>query len=161
MNTTLRHFGPEFFGLFRILRMAVVGMFDALLSLCRDQSLELNCRADNWSVRCSGGAWEDVPRRLASQSRPFEPSLARAAAMCNERDPNSVFALRRGQGDLAFDGRSSPMVRVVFVNTPDEQRIAFLQLHPKRSRPNAAPDSDGGRATVRFVHPIRLKTPEL
>jgi hypothetical protein len=52
----------------------------------------------------------------------FRAILARLAALCNERTPNSVSPYR-GEGECSV-GTNPPVVfRVAFVNTPGEQRL--------------------------------------
>lgn len=52
----------------------------------------------------------------------FRTILARIAALCNERSPNSV-SHYGGEGLLAVKGNPSTVFHVTFINTPNEQRL--------------------------------------
>ncbi len=52
----------------------------------------------------------------------FRTILARIAALCNERRPNSVTPYG-GEGLLAVKGHPATVIQVAFVNTPDKQQL--------------------------------------
>jgi hypothetical protein len=102
----------------------VVGLVDDLLGLCRDQGLQLDWRADCCRVRSLVGGAEEVVD-VAFRKSVRRAILARVAALCNERRPNSVSPYG-GQGELSI-GDPATVFRVSFTNTPDEQ---WFQLIP-------------------------------
>ncbi len=102
-------------------RGGVVGVVDELLGLCRNQGLQLDWQADHCRIRRPGVGpqeWIEVPLPRSV----FRAILARFAALCNERTPNSVSPYG-GEGELSVDGCPPTVFRVVFTNTPGEQRI--------------------------------------
>jgi hypothetical protein len=99
----------------------VVGLVDDLLGLCREQGLqfrlqESRCFVHPLGVEAAGLA--DVP----IQKSVFRAMLARVAALCNERLPNSVSPYG-GQGELSTEAAPSTVFQVAFTNTPGEQRL--------------------------------------
>ena len=55
----------------------------------------------------------------------FRTILARIAALCNQFSPNAVTPYG-GEGLLTVKGPPATVVRVAFVNTPDEQLLKIL-----------------------------------
>lgn len=102
----------------------VIGLVDDLLTLCRDHSLELNWRGDLCRIRSHGGDWEELVN-LALPKSAFRSILARVAALCNERIPNSVSPYG-GKGELHVGTEPEAIFQVAFVNTPDEQCLELL-----------------------------------
>jgi hypothetical protein len=99
----------------------VVGLVDDLLTVCREQGLELDWQADRCRVRPAGGDWEElsgVPLRKSV----FRAVLARVAALCNEQTPNSVSPYG-GQAELPAGANPAAVFRVFFANTPTEQKL--------------------------------------
>src|SRR5438132_1432009 len=99
----------------------VAGLVDELLTLCQEHDLQLDWQADRCRVRSRKGDWEeliDVPVRKSV----FRAILARMAALCNERTPNSVSPYG-GQGEFSASTNSPAVFRVTFSNTPAEQRL--------------------------------------
>jgi hypothetical protein len=99
----------------------IVGLTDQLLEACVDSDVEFQRVGDrcvcNWTV--NGETKEAlVPLPPAA----FRTILARVAALCNESSPNAVTPYR-GEGLLTLRGPAPTVVRVAFVNTPDEQRL--------------------------------------
>jgi hypothetical protein len=113
----------------------VLGLVDDLLMVSREQGLSLDWRSDHCRVRFPGGdspASIEVPLRKSV----VRAALARIAVLCNERSPNSVSPYG-GQGELSVGTDPATVLRVAFVNTPDEQR---LELTPVRAgAPSASP----------------------
>lgn len=99
----------------------VAGLVDELLTLCQEHGLQLDWQTDRYRVRSREGDWEeliDVPLRKSV----FRAILARIAALCNERTPNSVSPYG-GQGEFSADANSPAVIRVRFANTPAEQTL--------------------------------------
>jgi hypothetical protein len=99
----------------------VTGLVDALLSVCREHDLQLDWQAGRCRIRPAGGMWEevaDVPLRKSV----FRAILARIAALCNERTPNSASPYG-GQGELAVGPEPTAVLKIAFANTPAEQRL--------------------------------------
>ena len=102
----------------------VVGMVDDLLKVCREHGAQIDWRTDCYRVRAAGGEWTeliDVPLRKSV----FRAILARIAVLCNERTPNSVSPYG-GHGELSVSENPPAIVKVTFVNTPEEQRLELL-----------------------------------
>lgn len=116
----------------------VVGLVDDLLRLCQEQRLQLDWQADGCRVRSLARGWEEVIDRPLRKSV-FRAILARLAALCNERSPNSVSPYG-GQGNLSAGANSATLFRVSFTNTPDQQ---WFQL-----RPLIGPVSTGEPGTI-------------
>jgi hypothetical protein len=101
----------------------VAGLVDELLAVCREHALELDWQADRCRMRSPGGEWEqlvDLPLRKSV----FRAILARLAALCNERAPNSA-SPHGGQGELSAGADPAAVFRVTFTNTPAEQKLAL------------------------------------
>jgi hypothetical protein len=94
----------------------VVGIVDDLLLASCDRTIKLT-----WT---SGGC---LCEGIAQTQTPIEKSvmraiIARLAALCNERNPNSVSPYR-GVGMIDVATNPPTMVRIAFVNTPDVQSL--------------------------------------
>src|ERR1700722_695824 len=99
----------------------VVGIVDDLLTLCREQPLAFDWHANKCRVRPLGtGAQEAIEIPLPRSA--FRTILARMAALCNERVPNSVSPYG-GAGELSVDTNPPTVFQVAFTNTPGEQRL--------------------------------------
>src|SRR5689334_4493146 len=99
----------------------VVGLVDDLLATCREHGLELDWQAGRCRVRPRGGDWEewvDVPLRKSV----FRAVLARLAALCNERVPNSVSPYG-GRGQFSTAADPATVFTIAFTNTTAEQRL--------------------------------------
>jgi hypothetical protein len=99
----------------------IVGLTDQLLETCVGSDVEFkrvgNRCVCNWTV--NGETKEAlVPLPPAG----FRTILARIAALCNEHSPNAVTPYG-GEGLLPVKGPPPMVVRVAFVNTPNEQRL--------------------------------------
>jgi hypothetical protein len=115
----------------------VAGLVDDLLAVCREHGLQLDWQADRCRVRSSGSDWEellDVPLRKSV----FRAVLARIAALCNERTPQSVSPYG-GQGHLAVGTNPLAVFRVTFANTPAAQQ---LELMTETERPTVDVDEN-------------------
>jgi hypothetical protein len=102
----------------------VVGLVDDLLKVARGQGLQLDWQAGRCRVRgiaSNGEEWIDVPLGKSV----FRAILARVAALCNERDPNSVSPYG-GQAELSAGGDPPEVFRVRFVNTLAEQKLELM-----------------------------------
>lgn len=116
----------------------IAGVVDDLLAACRESGLQLDWQTDRCRVRSGGGDAEelvDVPLRRSV----FRAILARVAALCNERSPNSVSPYG-GQTELSLGANPARVVRVTFTNTPDEQRLELSQVQPRPATHSAGPD---------------------
>jgi hypothetical protein len=105
----------------------VAGLVDELLTLCQEHDLQLHWQADGCRLRSRKGDWEeliDVPFRKSV----FRAILARIAALCNERIPNSVSPYG-GQGEFSAGANPRAVFRVTFSNTPAEQRLELTTDH--------------------------------
>jgi hypothetical protein len=123
---------PEF--LRRVLlhpKDGIVSLVDDLLILCKEQALELDWQSGRCrlrSTRSDSQETVEVPLRRSI----FRAILARVAALCNERNPNSVSPYG-GQGELdgswlIFSAEGEPrraVIKTAFKNTPDEQRLSL------------------------------------
>jgi hypothetical protein len=99
----------------------IVGLTDQLLEACVGSEVAFkrvgNRCVCNWTV--NGETKEAlVPVPPAA----FRTILARIAALCDEYSPKAVTPYR-GEGLLTIKGPPPTVVRVAFVNTPDEQRL--------------------------------------
>ena len=92
----------------------VAGLVDELVKVCCAHGLEIDWQVERFRLRCNGGDWESL-HDVALRKSVFRAALARIAALCNERSPDSVSAYG-GEGELAelvaiavdrLDGRRS------------------------------------------------------
>ena len=99
----------------------IVGLTDQLLEACVGSDVEFkrvgNRCVCHWTV---GGETKEALVPLPPAA--FRTILARVAALCNEYSPNAVSPYG-GKGLLAVKGPPPTIVLVVFVNTPNEQRL--------------------------------------
>ena len=102
-------------------RHGVVGLVDNLLGLCGEEGLQLDWQADQCRVGPLGDASRVVIEIPLAKSV-FRAILARIAALCNERIPNSVSPYG-GEGEVSVGTEPSTVLRVSFVNTPSEQSL--------------------------------------
>lgn len=104
----------------------VIGVVDQLLGLCREHALHLKWDEDQCRVRqltSDPAESVDVPMRKSF----FRAILARVAALCNERVPNSVSPYG-GVGELTSNSEQPTHFRAVFTNTLDEQRLEVRRV---------------------------------
>jgi hypothetical protein len=102
----------------------VVGLVDDLLAVCLEHRLQLEWQADRCRFRPCGGNWEELTNVTLRKSA-FRTILARIAALCNERNPNSLSPYG-GQGEIAVGANPATVFRVALTNTPDEQRMELM-----------------------------------
>jgi hypothetical protein len=120
-TNNLSQFPEEMRRVFSPSGRGVIGLVDDLLALCQDRGLQLDWHANQCRVRPLGpGLQEAIDVPLPKSV--FRAILARVAALCNERSPNSVSPYG-GQGELTVAADSATVLRVTFTNTPDEQRL--------------------------------------
>jgi hypothetical protein len=115
--------------------LGVVGLVDDLLRLCPEQGLRLAWEGDRCRVNPLAGGSEEVLDRPLRKSV-FRAILARVAALCNERSPNSVSPYG-GQGELSYGADPPATFRVKFTNTTDEQKLELVPV-PKCVRDGRA-----------------------
>lgn len=123
----------------------VVGLVDNVLTLCRAHRLQLDWRPDRCSVRsanCAEEAIIDVPLRKSV----FRAVIARVATLCSEENPES-FSPYGGEGGLSAGSQWAAVIRVAWVNTPDEQRLglAYVELKPFIPNVEATSALESGR----------------
>lgn len=104
----------------------VVGMVDDLLRLCPEHGLQLDWQAGCCRIRSLGNGSDTVVDRPLRKSV-FRAILARIAALCNQRSPDSV-APYGGQGELSVGASPVTRVGVSFVNTANEQWVRLWPL---------------------------------
>jgi hypothetical protein len=120
MNLTTS-FTDRIQGVFQPTPRGVVGLVDDLLMLCRDQPLQLDFQDGYCHVRTLGVVSHDAVD-VPLQKSVFRAVLARIAALCNERRPNSVTPYR-GEGEVSIRTDPPAAFHVTFTNTPAEQRL--------------------------------------
>jgi len=98
----------------------VVGLVDDLLEVCLDGPMELDWQADHCRIRVIGEEVVEIPFAKSV----FRTLLARIAALCNERKPNSVSPYG-GQGELLVAAERPILVQATFTNTPAEQKLVL------------------------------------
>jgi hypothetical protein len=107
-------------------RRGVVGLVDDLLGLCREHGLQLDWQANMCRVRPLGEE-RHGSTEIPLQKSVFRAILARLAALCNERTPNSVSPYG-GEGELSVRTNPPTVFRVAFTNTPGELRLEVRPL---------------------------------
>jgi len=120
----------------------VLGLVDELLAVSVEQALRLTWRAGRCQVRFLDGASSDRVEVPMPKSA-VRAVLARVAALCNERNPQSV-SPHGGEGEVAIGPDPAATIRVSFVNTPESQQLAlstvgaetdFVAVGPKSCPP--------------------------
>jgi hypothetical protein len=129
MNSTA-HLSGIIRGVIKQPSEGIVGLVDDLLVICLEHGLQLEWQADRCRFRPFGGDWEELTDVKLRKSV-FRAVLARVAALCNERTPNSVSPYG-GQGELSVGENSVALFRVTLVNTPAAQKV---ELIPPAGRP--------------------------
>ncbi len=107
-------------------RRGVVGLVDDLLSLCREQGVQLDWQANRCRVRPLGAQPQESTEVPLPKSV-FRAILARMAALCNERIPDSVSPYR-GEGELSVCTNPPTVFRMAFINTPGKQTLEVRRL---------------------------------
>ena len=116
----------------------VVGLVEDLLALCPEQGIQLDWQANQCRVRRLGVESQKVTEIPLPKSV-FRAILARLAALCNERVPNSVSPYG-GEGKLSVCTNPPKVFRVTFTNTPSEQRF---EIRHKTEDKEGARDGNG------------------
>ena len=99
----------------------IVGLTNQILEACVGGDVTFTRVGDRCVCqRTVGGETQEVPLPLPPAG--FRTILARIAALCNESSPNSVTPYG-GEGLLPVQGPPLAVVRVAFVNTPNDQRL--------------------------------------
>jgi hypothetical protein len=109
--------------------------------VCAEHGLQVDWRAGLWRVRPLGGGPDEVIDRPTRPSV-FRAILARVAALCNERSPNSVSPYG-GQGTLAVGPDKAAVLQVSFANTPEEQWLDMRPVTALNGSPSSAPEGAG------------------
>jgi hypothetical protein len=128
-------------------RRGVVGLVDDLLGLCREQGLQLNWRADRCRVRPLGARPQESTEILLPKSV-FRTILARMAALCNERVPDSVSPYG-GEGDISIGTDPPTIFHVAFTNAPGEQRLEVRRLADHEDGAAVDDASEGVGSSIR------------
>lgn len=102
----------------------VVGVVDDLLRVCPENGLQLDWQADGCRIRYLGNGAEELLIKTLGKSV-FRAMLARVAALCNERSPDSVSPYG-GQGELLVGTDPAAIFKVTFTNTSDEQKLELI-----------------------------------
>ncbi len=123
-----------------------VELTDQLLEACVGSDVEFkrvgNRCVCNWNV--NGETKEEV---VPLPPAAFRTVLARIATLCNEYSPNAVTPYG-GEGLLSVKGPSRTIVRVAFVNTPDEQRLEVRRNAECSDRPSLRGGPDAALRTA-------------
>lgn len=125
----------------------VVGLVDALLDACPEQGLQLHWHAGRCCVRPLGAPTQGSTEMPLPKSV-FRAVLARMAALCNERIPDSVSPYG-GEGDVSIDTQPPKVFHVAFTNTPGEQRLEVRRLGDQRDRASADLALEPRRSRIR------------
>ena len=133
----------------------IIGLTDQLLEACVGSDVKFkrigNRCVCKWTV--NGETKEAlVPVPPAA----FRTILARVAVLCNEYSPNAVTPYR-GEGLLTVKGPPPTVVRVAFVNTPDEQRLEVKRNAEDSHRPSVHGGPDAAlRAAIEPLSNLHL-----
>ncbi len=104
----------------------VLGLADTLLALSREHDLQIAWQAGRCRIAfADGGTNERIEVPLPKSV--LRAVLARVAVLCNERQPNSVTPYG-GQGEVLVDPDPAVVIRVRFVNTPEEQSLDLTSV---------------------------------
>jgi len=114
-------FAERLQGVFTPTPRGVVGLVYDLLGLCREQGLQLDWNANRCRVQLLGTSPQESIE-VPLQKSVFRAMLARVAALCNERIPDSVSPYG-GEGKLAVGISPLTVVHVAFTNSAGEQSL--------------------------------------
>ena len=126
---------------FELTQRGVVGLVDELLILCREQGLQFDWQANRCRVRPLGAQPQELTEIPLPKSV-FRAILARMAALCNERIPNSVSPYG-SEGELSVCTNPPTVFRVAFINTPGEPRLEVRRLTDDKAVATAGDASEG------------------
>ena len=108
--------------------LGVLGLVDELLAVASQQAVRLDWQAGRCRVSSpEGGPLDRIDVPL--QKSVVRAVLARVAALCNERNPDSVSPYG-GQGEISMRTDPSKTIQAMFVNTPEEQRVDMTSMRP-------------------------------
>jgi hypothetical protein len=110
----------------------VLGLVDELLAVACEHGLQLDWKADHCRVQFQEGGLSNSIE-LPLRKSVVRAVLARIAVLCNQRKPNSASPYG-GQGELFVGADPTTTIRVVFVNTPDEQSLELTPLRNERAK---------------------------
>jgi hypothetical protein len=102
----------------------VIGLVDDLLKVCQAHRLQLDWQADRYRLRPFMGEWEEIGD-VSLRKSVLRAILARVAALCNERTPNSVSPYG-GSGEVSVGGSPRAICKVTFTNTLVEQKLELV-----------------------------------
>lgn len=129
----------------------IAGLVDELLAVCREQALRLDWEAGRLCIRSQSGDREESIDAPVRQSV-FRAILARIAALCNERIPNSVSPYG-GRGEISAGENPLTSITVTFCNTPAEQKLEL------RTATGPVADGAGGNSHEVKIHSQALRAP--
>jgi hypothetical protein len=123
--------------LFELLRQSllapsrgVIGLVDNLLTVCREQDLQLDWHNDRCHVRSPGEHPEEL-LNVPFRKWIFRAILARIAVVCNEQVSDAVSPYG-GQAEIRLGAKPTGVFRVAFTNTPGEQHLTITRLAGSR-----------------------------
>ncbi|WP_435020549.1 hypothetical protein TA3x_001891 [Tundrisphaera sp. TA3] len=125
----------------------VLGMVDELIAISRKREIHLLWEDQHCRIRPvdgDPGPWPEVPMPRSV----FRAILARISALCNERSAAPVSPYG-GEADIVSGPGSMDGIHASFANTPDEQRLDLVPLHPE-----AQPRTDDRRASADRARPL-------
>lgn len=99
----------------------VIGIADDLVVSASELGLGIEWREGHCRLRW-GEPDSKVTARMYLPKSVFRAVLARIAALCNERYPNSVSSYG-GSGTFSTGARAEIVYQVTFSNTPADQRL--------------------------------------
>jgi hypothetical protein len=102
----------------------VVGLVKDLLSVCQEYRLRLDWQPVCYRVRPAHGEWEELTG-VRLPTTVFRALLARLAALCNDRTPDSVSPYG-GSGKLSAGTNPRVVFSLDFVNTAAQQRLELM-----------------------------------
>ncbi len=104
----------------------VLGSVDELLTTSHEYNIRLGWEAGRCRVSALNA---DPPDQIdvPMQKSVIRAALARVAALCNERIPNCVSPYG-GLGEMTIDADPAKVIRVKFVNTPEEQSLELVSV---------------------------------
>jgi hypothetical protein len=110
----------------------VLGLVDELLAASSEQAIRLTWQAG----RCRVDILRDSPDQVEVPvpKAVVRAVLARVAALCNERDGKSASPYG-GSGEVTVDADPAKVIRVSFVNTPEEQRLELAPMRTEAIQP--------------------------
>ncbi len=124
----------------------VLGLVDELLAASCEQDIHLGWQAGRCHVNIKVGSLDQI--EVPVPKSVIRAALARVAALCNERIPNSVSPYG-GLGEVTVDTDPAKVIRIQFVNTPEEQRLDLARMRIEELQPDGDGPAKVGRARTR------------